>query len=190
MARGDLDRRNGLRALEALLVTLFSGDELYRWAFGFLPRNLAHELPGEGASPSKLAFAVVQLLERRGYIDNRLFESLREEFPRRCADIVRVEAYFRLPREAARAEEHLDPRTNETWRRRARTSLTLSCACLAIWLVPRLYPWSGFSRALKGLEKAIFSFLPIAYQGMGFLGVSVSAAAIAGVIWMLSARRE
>ncbi len=84
-----------MEKLVALLLSLYSAEELrwlvrHRW-----PAALA-ELPGALASPRSVAEAVVDLLERKGLLDAEFFDVLREDRPRRAADIDGVAALCRV----------------------------------------------------------------------------------------------
>jgi hypothetical protein len=79
-----------MKALVELLKSLFTADELYRFA-AFLPyANLTSALPSAPASLDTVAFEMVQVLERRGQIDDEFFARLEEERPGRKAEISRI----------------------------------------------------------------------------------------------------
>jgi hypothetical protein len=85
------------QALEKLLLSLFSADELRRW-LRFLPdgERLVGGLPGPTASPAQLASDAVDLLERDGQLaDAALWDRLIGERPRRKGDIDGVRALFK-----------------------------------------------------------------------------------------------
>lgn len=88
---------NRLSALEKLLISMYSGDELRRFVHMTYP-EVVRELPGPIASAATLVHEAVSTLERQGYIDREFFERLRAERPRRYADI---DAVARLWPEAA-----------------------------------------------------------------------------------------
>jgi WD40 repeat protein len=80
------------KALVELLKSLFTADELHRFA-AFLPGgNLASALPSGTASLDAVAFEMVQVLERCGQIDGELFARLEEERPGRKDEITRIRA--------------------------------------------------------------------------------------------------
>jgi hypothetical protein len=78
------------KALVELLKSLFTADELHRFA-AFLPYgNLTSALPSALASLDAVAFEMVQVLERRGQVDEQFFARLEEERPGRRAEITRI----------------------------------------------------------------------------------------------------
>jgi hypothetical protein len=78
------------KALVELLKSLFTTDELYRLAT-FLPHgNLVSALPSAPASLEAVAFEMVQVLQRHGWIDDAFFTRLEEERPGRKAEINRI----------------------------------------------------------------------------------------------------
>jgi WD40 repeat protein len=80
------------KALVELLKSLFTADELHRFAV-FLPGgSIASALPSGNASLEAIAFEMVQVLERRGQIDDTLFARLEEERPGRRDEIARIRA--------------------------------------------------------------------------------------------------
>lgn len=83
------------RALENLLLSMFSADELRRLV-RYLPDGdaLAARLPGATASPALLASETVAALVREGMIDAPFWERLLSERPRRKPDIDKVRAHF------------------------------------------------------------------------------------------------
>jgi WD40 repeat protein len=83
---------SGTRALVELLTSLFTTDELYRFA-AFLPcGDLRADLPSGTASLQELAFGLVDALVRRGLIDDGLFARLAHERPGRKDEIARIRA--------------------------------------------------------------------------------------------------
>jgi WD40 repeat protein len=83
---------SGTRALVELLTSLFTTDELYRFA-AFLPcGDLRAHLPSGTASLAVVAFELVQALERRGLLDGELFARLAGERPGRQDEITRIQA--------------------------------------------------------------------------------------------------
>jgi formylglycine-generating enzyme required for sulfatase activity len=80
------------KALVEFLTSLFTADELRRFAV-FLPGgNVAAALPSGTASLETLAFEMVQALDRRGQIDGDFFARLEEERPGRKTEIAQVRA--------------------------------------------------------------------------------------------------
>ena len=78
--------------LEELLKSLFTVDELKRFASRNVPA-LSNAVSW-GGSLAQVAFDVADAADRRGLIDDALFESLRKAVPGRRADIDRVAALF------------------------------------------------------------------------------------------------
>ncbi|MBK8263758.1 MAG: metallophosphoesterase [Nannocystis sp.] len=76
-------------ALHALLVELFSAEELRRWLRYGPDAELLHELP-EGGSMADLADLALAALARRGRIDADFFERLEVERPHKKAAIAAV----------------------------------------------------------------------------------------------------
>lgn len=96
------------KALVELLTSLFSADELRRFA-AFLPgTNVVAALPSGTASLETLAFEMVQALERRGQIGKGFFARLEEERPGRKVEITWMRAQYLDSKAPA-----LDPLTNE-----------------------------------------------------------------------------
>ncbi len=83
------------RALEKLLLSMFSADELRR-LIRYLPDGdaLVARLPGVNASLASLATETVVLLAREGMIDADFWARLETERPRRKADIDKVREQF------------------------------------------------------------------------------------------------
>ncbi len=83
------------RALEKLLLSMFSADELRR-LIRYLPDGdaLVARLPGVNASLASLATETVVLLAREGMIDADFWARLEAERPRRKADIDKVREQF------------------------------------------------------------------------------------------------
>lgn len=83
------------RALEKLLLSMFSADELRR-LLRYLPDGdaLVAGLPGVNAAPALLATETVVLLVREGRIDADFWARLEAERPRRKADIDKVSGQF------------------------------------------------------------------------------------------------
>jgi WD40 repeat protein len=80
------------KALVELLKSLFTTDELHRFA-AFLPGgSISSALPSGTASLDAVAFEMVQVLERRGQLDDALFARLEEERPGRKDEITRIQA--------------------------------------------------------------------------------------------------
>lgn len=81
-----------IKALVELLKSLFTADELHRFA-AFLPHgSLTSALPSAPASLDAVAFDMVQVLERRGQVDAEFFARLEDERPGRKAEIARIRA--------------------------------------------------------------------------------------------------
>jgi hypothetical protein len=107
-----------LAALHALLVDLFSADELRRWLRYGPDADLLPELP-EGGSVADLADRVLGALERRGRIGNDFFERLEVERPYRKAAIAVAAEHWAAAsttRQPARPGEHRDSRLWDEWR--------------------------------------------------------------------------
>jgi|GEM_PF-853422 len=87
--------------LEELFKTVFTVDELKR----FVARNLpaVSDAVSRGGSLAQVAFDVADAANRRGLIDDALFESLRDVLPGRRGDIDRVAAMFTAGATAAPA---------------------------------------------------------------------------------------
>lgn len=79
-----------LDALVALLPSLFNTEELRRFLYLTFGPALVDALPGSGASAAAFAFEAALALDRRGLIDDRLFDALVAERASREADIVRA----------------------------------------------------------------------------------------------------
>ena len=77
-------------ALADLFSSLFSVEELRRWASLTFGREVADALPGPGASLAELAFQLVLVLGQRGLDDERLLDELAEARPGRRDDIQQV----------------------------------------------------------------------------------------------------
>ena len=98
-------QRHKLKALESLLLKMFSADELRRFV-RYLPGGEAVSggLPGQNASPVAVATSVVHALEEHGYLgDAILWECLVAERQRRRAEIDVVRALFAQTTAAAPA---------------------------------------------------------------------------------------
>jgi len=82
-------------ALEKLLLSMFSADELRR-LIRFLPDGdaLVAALPGANAAPASLVHETVGILVNRGMIDADFWARLVTERPRRKADIDKVREQF------------------------------------------------------------------------------------------------
>lgn len=82
------------KKLADTLMAMFSAEELRRLLqFTFGP-EVTSELPAAHASLATLAYAVVEVLERRELVGEQLFAALRRERPRRRAEIDAVEALW------------------------------------------------------------------------------------------------
>jgi hypothetical protein len=87
---------NAHKALESLLLSMFSADELRRHLH-YLPGGdeIAGALPGTHAAPATLAHEAVAVLARTRVLhDPTFWASLREARPRRAAEIDRVHELF------------------------------------------------------------------------------------------------
>jgi hypothetical protein len=97
-----------MKALVELLTSLFTAEELRRFA-AYLPGgNVVVALPSGTASLESLAFEMVQALDRRGQINGDFFARLEEERPGRKTEIARVRAQV-LDSIAQVAPLHEDP---------------------------------------------------------------------------------
>lgn len=83
------------QALEKLLLSMFSADELRR-LIRYLPDGdaLTARLPGANASPAVLASETVGMLVREGMINGDFWARLETERPRRKSDIDKVREQF------------------------------------------------------------------------------------------------
>lgn len=81
-----------MRALVELLRSLFTIEELKRFAAFHPSGDLRADLPGGIASLEEVAFGFADVLERGGYIDGALFARLVEERPARKDEITRIRA--------------------------------------------------------------------------------------------------
>jgi WD40 repeat protein len=99
------------RALVELLTSLFTTDELYRFA-RFLPDgDLTAALPSPPASLEAVAFGMMQALERRGQLGDAFFARLDAERPGRKDDISRIRTQIlesKVPSDAALADPAVD----------------------------------------------------------------------------------
>lgn len=84
-----------LQALESLLLSMFSADELRRF-LRFLPDGdiLIGSLPGPTASPVTVAHESVMALDKQRLFDDIFWARLVEQRPRRQAEIDKVRALF------------------------------------------------------------------------------------------------
>ena len=80
-----------LASLRALLDSLYSADDLRQFVITELGRTIHSELPSDGP-PQKLIFDLTEVLERRGLIDERLFEALVRTREARRSEIEAVKA--------------------------------------------------------------------------------------------------
>lgn len=84
-------------AIEKLLMSLFSFDELMRFLrFGPQGEEILASLPMVKASFVDVASQAVEILNRRGLIDERFFMQLKVERPNRITDIEQVEHTWSL----------------------------------------------------------------------------------------------
>lgn len=80
-------RQHRLVAIHALLLSMFSGAGLRRFIrLGEQGDAICAQLPGECASLAELVDGVLEQLRQRGLVPGTLAR-LRDEFPRRLADI-------------------------------------------------------------------------------------------------------
>lgn len=90
-----LGNGNATANLQGLVLSLFSADELRRFArYGVDGDHVNKGLPGENASAVKLASAVVEAWQNFGHVDRSLLERMIAERPRRASDIRRVFEQF------------------------------------------------------------------------------------------------
>ena len=83
------------KELTALLLSMFSASELRRLVRWMRDGDaLSAALPGANASPMQVATDVVEVLHRSGALDASFFALLREERPRRVAEINAVAQRF------------------------------------------------------------------------------------------------
>jgi hypothetical protein len=90
--------RSSEAELMDLFTSLFSAEELRRWASLAFGREVADALPGPGTSLAELAFQLALVLGQRGLVDHRLFARLIEERPGRRDEILRVARVLDLHR--------------------------------------------------------------------------------------------
>jgi predicted MPP superfamily phosphohydrolase len=76
--------------LPDLFASLFTAEELRRWVQLNFGPEVANALPGPPASLAELAFQLADVLEKRGLIDDRLFQLLSDERPGRRHYILAV----------------------------------------------------------------------------------------------------
>lgn len=88
--------QRGLIKLELFLIDIFDTDHLISFLTRSHGRALVAELPGLHAPSRQIAHAAVQLLSRRGLIDQRLFDALIAEFPNQEEVIRPIAADFNL----------------------------------------------------------------------------------------------
>lgn len=82
--------QTGTKALIELLQSLFSTDELRRFAALLPGETLSAALPSGSVSLATLAFEVVGVLDRHGKLDGSFFELLEKERPARQGEIAKV----------------------------------------------------------------------------------------------------
>lgn len=82
-------------ALHALLLSLFSGQELLRWLRLGPDASVVPEVPGEASTDAHLVEQAVAALERRGRINAAFFVRLEEERSSRVEDIRTVAALWK-----------------------------------------------------------------------------------------------
>lgn len=87
--QGSTPRGGAPHQLVALLLSLFSTDELRRFVHYAFP-EVSSTVPGAMASPAAFASAVVEELGRQGRIDNGLFDRIGLERPAHREEIDRV----------------------------------------------------------------------------------------------------
>lgn len=88
----DLFTMNKQKLLHDLLIKLFVSTQDLRTFVYMNVHEIHTSVVGENASISNLAFSVTDLLFRRGYVDERLFDSLIDQFPENIEEIEDVEA--------------------------------------------------------------------------------------------------
>ena len=98
------------QALEKLLLSLFSADELRRF-LRYLPdgESIDRRLPGAHASPAQLVNEAIAVLERDGLlVDPTLWERMISERPRRKSEIDGVRDKFKVGGDAGK-QHTIDP---------------------------------------------------------------------------------
>lgn len=87
-------RSRSLDGLHRLLLSLFSSAEQFRQWVSLGPDGpqLVAQFPGTGASTSMTIADGLDILSRRGYLDEEFFVRLADDFPRRHFDITRTAA--------------------------------------------------------------------------------------------------
>ena len=159
-------RRRAFYALVQLLPDLFGASELRRWVHYHLPPDVSSALPSDGSSEAAVAHGLVVELERRGLADDAFFTRLIEHRGNRRGEIEAVQIQFR----EARAQEALaGGLSRESYpsvesapsRSRARLAAMLGVGSLGFWTFTRCYPSVDISRAAVGVERGVFSFLPL-----------------------------
>lgn len=114
-----------------LLSSLFSEDEL-RQFIRFGPRGELIAQISERSSRKQMAIEIVELLARRGEIDDDFFERLVCERPQRDAEIRAVARRLSVVAGASRGVRRAD-RARLLWARRTAVLLVLAVAAVAGW---------------------------------------------------------
>lgn len=178
------ERHQALVALRKLLVNLFTTRELLVWVGDFYP-EISPAIPHETVPLDDMSHAIVGLLERRGLIDERLFERLQQSRGLRREEIGAVWVLLKQ----AKGSDHGQRDAHwsvQTWARLSRGALRCSLILSAAWLLTRMYPAVDASRALRSAEKAVFSFLPLAYQSSGLPALIVTAVAVTAMTGLIA----
>lgn len=134
--------------LSDLLHSLFSDDEFRRFLRDELEsEGISKLLPGSAASYTTVVSDTVDALERRGLIDQKFFDLLERERPRRTEEIRRARAnWFGEAtldiRASGRGDIQLEPKKRRIYWRFAATGGILALACLLWWakFVPMAAP--------------------------------------------------
>lgn len=86
-----------VRALNKLLLALFSGEEFRRWLRSGPDATVEPEIPPDLASPAAVIDGAVAVLTREGRIDARFFVRLLDERPLQRDEIMRIAALWSGP---------------------------------------------------------------------------------------------
>lgn len=87
-------KSGGLREVHDLILAVFSGDELRRFAHNYLSIK-PHQLPGPNENPAKVGDEILRIyLADNGTLDAHFWEKLLGERPRRRPEIARLAASF------------------------------------------------------------------------------------------------
>ncbi len=183
------ERRQAMVALEELLVQLFETEELRRWMHKYFPEEVIHELPGEATSCAVTSHKAVGLLERRGLINDSLFDFLVEARGQRREEIDAVRV-MTAQAAAARTSSMRRVGGKQNWERRYRVAVWWTLALMVAGILVHGYPGLDASRALEAQRNGVFSFVPIFHRSWIFPVLIMIAAASTIVFWRLSLRRQ